>query len=331
MEEKIKISLAKDTLELLKKDCLDFKIVKQNGSCNFNSFVNLLIINYYETFTAKEEILYDEIRNAISVVPNCYQEKVFGDVVKLFAKQNYSTTDKHNNTTFSFKPTKVSEKAITYINQIILKEESISSFYRRMFAAYSKLTKNEREKIIHKENYDLLTKAIKKGVQVCIVMNSNEVFNNSSIFAVAPAKDELFNYVLVCSGKQNYTLRLANVHSVSLLASKKLIPDENEKLFEKQVACAVQYPMYNTDNEPIKVQLSEKGKKLFEKIYLYRPTPIKIEGDIYTFDCSAKQLTFYFERFGDSALILSPKRLGIYMRNYYHYAVKKYRTIYKAD
>ncbi len=330
MEEKIKISLAKDTLELLKKDCLDFKIVKPNGSCNFNSFINLLIVNYYEAFTAKEEILYDEIRNAISVVPNCYQEKVFGDVVKLFAKQSYPTTDKHNNITFSFKPTKVSEKAITYINQIVLKEESISSFYRRMFTAYSKLTKNEREKIIHKENYELLTKAIKKGVQVCIV-RSNNILNNCSVFAVAPAKDELFNYVLVYSGKQNHTLRLASVHSVSLLATKKQIPDENEKLFEKQVACAAQYPMYSTDNEPIKVQLSEKGKKLFDKIYLYRPTPTKIEGDIYTFDCSANQLIYYFERFGDSAIILSPKRLGIFMRNYYHYAVKKYRTIYKAD
>jgi len=331
MEEKIKISLSKETLELLKKDCRDFKIVKPNGSSNFNSFINLLINNFYETFTAKEETLYDAIRNTISIIPEYYQEKVFNDVVKLFASQNYPTSDIHNNTAFSFKPTKVSEKAITYINQIILKDESISSFYRRMFTAYSKLTKNEREKIIHKENYDLLKKAIKKGVQVCIVLNSKEVLSNSSVFTVAPGKDELFNYVLVYNGKQNYTLRLASVYSVSLLSAKEKIPEENRILFERQVECAAQYPMYNTDNVPIKVQLSEKGQKLFEKIYLYRPTPVKIEGDIYTFNCSANQLLYYFERFGDSALILSPKKLGIFMRNYYHYALKKYKTIYRRD
>ncbi len=126
-------------------------------------------------------------------------------------------------------------------------------------------------------------------------------------------------------------MRLANIHSVSLLSEKENIPEENQKLFERQVASAAQYPMYKTDNEPIKVQLTKNGKKLFDKIYLYRPTPLEIAGDIYTFDCSANQLLYYFERFGDDALILSPKKLGIYMRNYYYYALKKYRTIYKND
>lgn len=330
MEEKIKISLAKETLALLKKDCEDFKILKADGSSNFNSFINLLIDNYYETFTAKEETLHDDIRSAISIVPDYYREKVFGSIVKLFAKQN-AFTDKHSTTTFSFKPTKVSEKAITYIDKIVLKDESISSFYRRMFTSYSQLTKTEREKILHKENYQALKKAVKKGVQVCIVLNSQDILTCTSIFAIAPAKDELFNYVLVYDGKKNHTLRLASINSVSLLSSKATIPEENSKLFEKQIACAAQYPMYNTDDEPIKVRLTEKGKKLFNKIYLYRPTPTNIEGDIYTFNCSANQLLYYFERFGDSALILSPKKLGIFMRNYYYFALKKYRSIYKSD
>lgn len=331
MEEKIKISIAKETLELLKKDCEDFKIVKQTGAINFNSFINLLIRNYYESFTAKEETLHDDIRNAISVIPNYYQEKVFSDVVKLFAKQSNIAFDKHSTTTFSFKPTKISEKAVTYINQIILKDESVSAFYRRMFTAYSQLTKTEREKIIHKENYEILKKAMKKGVQVYIVLHSKDILSSSSVFAIAPAKDELFNYVLVYNGKQNHTLRLASIYSITLLSANSDIPQENRARFERQIACAVQYPMYNTDDEPIRVQLTENGKKLFNKIYLYRPTPVKIEGDIYTFNCSANQLLYYFERFGDSALILSPKKLGIFMRNYYYFALKKYKSIYKNN
>ena len=54
MEEKIKISLAKSTLELLQKDCLDFRVVKENGSVNFNAFINTLVANYYEQYTAHE-------------------------------------------------------------------------------------------------------------------------------------------------------------------------------------------------------------------------------------------------------------------------------------
>lgn len=331
MDKKIKISLPKETLELLKKDCDDFNIVKTNGEPNFNHFINLLINNFYGEFTASEESLNSEIRNILSPVPSYCKEEVFADILKLFAKQNYSIADKHNSTTFSFKPTKVADKAVVFINQVLNKDDSISSFYRRMFIDYSKSTKNEREKIIHKENYEILQKAIKKELQVCITLNSNEIFKNASVFAISASKDELFNYVLVCVGKLNFTLRLASIYSVSILSDKAGILPENQKLFEKQLACAVQYPILATDNNEIEVQLTDKGKKLFKKIYLYRPVPIKIDGDIYTFDCSATQIIYYFKRFGDDALILSPYDLGIHMRNYYYFALKKYRTLYKFD
>ena len=275
--------------------------------------------------------MHEDIKNALSIVPDYYKEKVFQDVVKVFAKKSEYMNTKKDTTTFSFKPTKISEKALLYVEHVLLQSESLSSFYRRMFHAYTQKTKNEREKIIHKENFELLQKAITRGVQVCVQLQSGIVINNLSVYSISPAKDELFNYVLAYDNKHNVTMRLASVKTVSLLSVSSNIPEENKILFERQIACAAQYPMYNTDNELIKVQLTEKGKKLFEKIYLYRPTPVRIEGDIYTFNCSANQLLYYFERFGESALILSPKKLGIFMRNYYYFALKKYKTIYKGN
>ena len=113
-----------------------------------------------------------------------------------------------------------------------------------------------------------------------------------------------------------------------LLPDKISIPDENIEMLERQIKCGAQYPIYPSDKDEIKVQLTENGKKLFQKIYLYRPIPTKIEGDVYYFNCSANQLIYYFQRFGDSALILSPKRLGVKMRDYHYFALKKYRTKY---
>lgn len=232
---------------------------------------------------------------------------------------------------FAFKPTKNTEKAVIYIENLLLQNESLSSFYRRLFMAYSQKTKTDREKIIFKENYTLLLKAIKKGVKVCLSYVKGEVVKDASVFSVSAAKDEMFNYVLYYNGRQNVTVRLASLSTVSLLAEKSALPDENRALFERQVECAAQYPMYSTDKEPIKVQLTEKGKILFNKIYLYRPSPVSIEGNVYTFNCSANQLLYYFERFGDSAIILSPKKLGIFMRNYYYFAYKKYKSFYSRD
>lgn len=328
MEEKIKISLPKSVSELLQKDCIDFKFVKENGASNMNAFINTLIANYYEEFSASEEKLHDDIDGAIACVPDFYKKSVFAEIVKIFNKRE-TVAAEEKSVILSFKPTKVAEKAVEFIARIVLQDESLSSFYRRMFTAYSQKTKTEREKIIFSENYKLLLKAIKKNKKVCVTLKNGDAYEHASVFSVSPAKDELFNYVLLCCKKKNSTIRLATIKAVSLLSDAASIPDDNKTLFERQVACAAQYPMYSTDTEPIRVQLTENGKKLFNKIYLYRPTAISVDGDIYTFDCSVNQLLYYFQRFGDSALILSPERVGIRMRDYYYFALKKYRTLYK--
>lgn len=328
--DKIKISISKITLDLLKKDCKDFNILKKDKSPNFNMFINLLLTNYYDEFSAMEENLHNNIYKAIDAAPSRIQETLFQNIIKMLsAKPSSSAFDK--TTTFSFKPTKTSENVVLYIDNILVKDESLSSFYRRLFTSYASKTKNLRELIIHKENYLQIQKAIKKHLKIAIKLKTGDYFVNVSVYAISHSKDELFNYALLYLNKRNSTIRLSSIDCVTLLSEKSDIPVENIKLFNIQLENDVQYTIYNTDDEPVKVKLTDKGKKLFEKIYLYRPTPISIEGDIYTFHCSAQQILFYFERFGDNAIILSPKKLGIFMRNYYYYSYKSYKKLYYKD
>lgn len=330
MTEKIKISVPEKIYELLRKDAKDFRILKPSGEENLNAFINILVINFYEEFSADDESLRESIKGALSVIPEKYAKEAFSEVMNAITKRE-KDENLGKSVALSFKPTKSSETVTVYIENVLLKNEAISSFYRRLFIAYSKKLKNEREKIIHKHNYELLISAVKKGLQVCISLDNGQVYNNVSVYAIEPAKDELFNYVLCFSDKKNRTLRLAKIKTVSLLAKNAEIPEESQSMFARQIAAGAQYPIYSTDNEPIRVQLSAKGRELFDKIYLYRPIPMEIDGDVYIFNCSANQVLYYFERFGSEALILSPKKLGIFMRNYYYFALKKYRSIYGKD
>lgn len=330
MTEKIKISVPEKICELLRKDAGDFRIRKPSGEENLNAFINTLIVNFYESFSADDEELRESVKGALSSIPEKYAGEAYLAVMKALAKRE-KEEDLGRCLAVSFKPTKESESVIVYIENVLLKQESISSFYRRLFIAYAKKPKNEREKIIHKKNYDLIQRALKKGVRICLSLDNGRVYNDVSVFAIEAAKDELFNYALLYSDGKNRTVRLAKIRTVSLLADIAEIPEESKRMFERQLAAGAQYPIYASDDEPIKVQITEKGKELFERIYLYRPVPTSVEGDVYTFDCSANQVLYYFERFGAEALILSPKRLGIFMRNYYYFALKKYRTLYNKD
>ena len=330
MAEKIKISVPEKIYELLRKDAKDFRILKPSGEENLNAFINILVMNFYEEFSADDESLRESIKEALSAIPEKYAKEAFSEVMNAITKRE-KEENLGKSVALSFKPTKLSESVTVYIENVLLKNESISSFYRRLFIAYSKKIKNEREKIIHKHNYELLVSSVKKGLQICISLDNGQVYNNVSVYAIEPAKDELFNYVLCFSDKKNRTLRLAKIKTVSLLAKNAEIPEESQSMFARQIAAGAQYPIYSTDNEPIHVQLSAKGRELFDKIYLYRPIPMEIDGDVYIFNCSANQVLYYFERFGSEALILSPKKLGIFMRNYYYFALKKYRSIYGKD
>ena len=196
---------------------------------------------------------------------------------------------------------------------------------------FGKISKNEREKIIHKENYEQILKAIKNEMQITVFLQNGKRVENLSVYAVASAKEEMFNYVLVCQKGHNITFRLNNIKLMYLQSAKAKITNANKILFDKQIECGVQYPFYNTDDKPIKVVFSEEGKHMFEKIYLYRPTPTEINGNEYTFNCSAKQMIHYLQRFGSEAVITAPKKLGIFMRNHYHFALKKYKEFYKKD
>lgn len=330
MYEKIKISIPEGLLETLKKDAADFRFIKPSGEVNMNAFLNTLVMNYYDVFASDEERWREGLEKALADLPPQYAKVAYHGVTKVL-RENKREGYTGKSVSLSLKPTKESERTVVYIENVLLDNESLSSFYRRLFLSYAEKNKTEREKILCRENYELLSEAARRSLAVCVTLEGGEIFSPLAVYAVAPAKDELYSYALMHGFKKNITVRLSKIRSVSLLPEKCEIPEENAKLFQRQVIAGAQYPMYATDSEPIRVHLTQKGKKLFEKIYLYRPTPIAIEGDVYTFDCSANQVLYYFERFGEEALILTPKKLGIFMRNYYYYALKKYRTRYGKE
>ncbi len=328
MEEKIKISLPKSTNSILIKDAENFGFYKNETAINKNCFINTLIVNYYDIFSNDEKDLHNDLRKALNDVLPKQKDDLFENIIKVFSKNNKRFENDDETTSLSFKPTKSSKKVINYINNILISNESISSYYRRLFISYVHKPINERELIIFKENYQLINNSIKNKLKVCIFLRSNSIFKDISIYAVASSRDELYNYVLCIDSNENlYTIRLAKISNITLTNKKSEISDNIKKIFDKQIKYGVQYPIGKEEHEQIIVTLNSNGKELFKRIYLYRPMPTKIEGNDYYFECSYQQILHYFKRFGKHAIIKSPNQLGIKMRNYYYSACTAYKKI----
>ena len=201
MNEKIKVTVPKSIHQLLLKDADSFRVVKGDGTPNLNAFINHLILHFYEEFAADEKDLRDRINEALFSVPEKYKTVAYEQVLRAVARRDKVETTDEESVAISFKPTKTSEYATIYIENVLLQNESLASFYRRMFISYARKPKNEREKIIHKQVYELLVRSVKEGVNVCLSLDSGQVYPCASIYSIDPGKDELFNFVLFYNGK----------------------------------------------------------------------------------------------------------------------------------
>lgn len=328
MEEKIKISIPNSTNNILIKDAENFGFYKDETTINKNNFINTLITNYYEDFSNDEKELHNDLRKVLNDISAKYKEELFENIIKIFSKKNKKYEINNKTISLSFKPTKSSTKIINYINNILISNESISSYYRRLFISYSHKPVNERELIIFKENYQTLNNAIKNKLKVCIFLKNESIFKDISIYAVASSRDELYNYVLGTDiNEKLYTIRLAKITNITLTTKKSEIPNNIKAIFDRQIKYVVQYPINKEDSKQIIVTLTPTGKKIFKKTYLYRPIPTKIEDDDYYFECSYQQVLHYFKRFGKHAIIKSPSALSIEMRNYYFAACNAYKKL----
>ena len=136
MQEKIKITVPQNIKNLLLKDAVDFRITKNKREANLNAFINTLIINYYSEFSASEDTLRKNIKGALSEIPQKYSDAVIDKIIKTVADRERDLEEGGRSVSLSFKPTKQSERVVIYIENVLLKNESLSSFYRRMFIKF---------------------------------------------------------------------------------------------------------------------------------------------------------------------------------------------------
>jgi hypothetical protein len=329
MLDKIKITVPKDTYDILIKDCENFNFYKNENVLNRNLFLNTLIVNYYEKFTMNEESLKDELLKSINEYVKKNENQILDEILNIIRKKD-SLEDSNKTEIINLKPTKLSEKQILFIENNLINNNSISSFYRNLFNSYSHTPQNYRELIIFKENYELLNESIIKERKVSITLKNGDTINNASIYKIKHSKEELFNYVLLeNSNNKPNTIRLSKIKYVSILNSKREISNEVSSIFERQIKYGVEYPFYSSSEEEVVIKLSEKGKNLFKSMYLYRPIPDKVEDNLYYFNCSHNQIIHYFKRFGYDAIIISPSYLTEKMHNYYYISYEKYKKYNK--
>ena len=332
--EKYRISVTEYTLSILMKDMVSFGFLKADGQPNKNAFLNRLIANFLDDYLAQSNEQLGQVETLLKkyVDMEASERTHLSDELLKSMRENYffRLVDERS-VILSIKPTKESEEAFSVALHALAGEQSISSFFRGLFDAYVNMPQNMRERILFKVQFEKLVASIEKERKVLFTfVNKPTEGMAGSLYFIGNSDEEMFNYCLFQCDDKLRTARLSRIKSVRLLNEPASFDEDKVPLLEFQKNHSLPHPVTKKDFDVVKVRLNEEGKTLFRKIYLYRPTPFRIEGNDYYFLGNHDSIMRYFERFGRTAIILEPEYLRMKMENYYRDSFYVYQRAGKS-
>jgi len=224
-----KITISKDTLDLLYKDFSSFKLK------SVNDLYNRIIHNYYEDFSKK----YIDTKNDIKDVLNKYKvlnnkniEKTIEDIIDSIRLYSYSDYHDINDTeVIKITITKTSLDEYNLIRKEN-KKDSLSNYLRRMFDSYASFPAYFRETIIFKDRVDIINKAIVNNKAINVKIEKDKVFNIYP-YTIQESKIEAQTYLLgIMKNKNEKDVTKKYVPISIRLSIIKDIKINNELFFE---------------------------------------------------------------------------------------------------
>lgn len=326
MEEKIKIYLPKNIYDVLLADMDLFEFHKKDGKLNKNDFLNALIYNYYQIFQNSNAAIYDSVKAILDRNnPSAENTAVSQEILHYIEKTAYSQTDVKAEQIISVKPTKKTAAIFDFINDTLLNGLSLSNYFRNMFASYISLPRDRRERIIFKENIDIILEAIRSKKKLFFTMKNKEIVHSVSPYSIASSKEELFNYLLGEERETPRSYRISRITKMIILNEEVSFIDGNKEILQKMEQLGPQFSITpGQENYTVIVEFTERGKKMLKSIYIHRPALAFIQDEKYYFTCSSAQAFQYFCRFGKQAKVLSPASLVRDLAVFYKTSLKAY-------
>ena len=326
MTEKYKIYLSEDTRIRLLNDAKLFEFFKKDDSINLNAFLKTLIVNYFDQYRHDSEILLYNIMQDITGMTDLTEKDasaLAAQLVRTYIKKDPFQNSKRAVITLTVSGT--SYEIIKIIENNMLKEISLSQYLKDMFHSYLSIPRNDREKIIFKDTYEAITKALRESR--LLSFNTTSSWNDYSFtvepYFIAPSKEEQCNYLLCKDTRTNNprTFRISRIRNAFVTSNKFEIDMKLQKELQEK---AIRSPHSVSLNVHAIIRLNDFGIKKFRVVTKNRPVVSKTEGNLYHFDWPEMQLEEYFKRFGKDAIVLEPASLKEKLRKYYYYALREY-------
>ena len=326
MTEKYKIYIPEEMKSRLYNDAELFEFFKKDGSINLNAFLKELLVNYFDQYREKKAELLNTILTDLGSFPSISgedAEAIADKIINIYMKSNISKNERNVAVTLT-----VSGRSYDVMRSIennMLAESSLSQYINDLFASYLSFSRDNREKIIFKDTFEGLEKAIRnKRIITFSTTSAPELIFKAKPYMIASSKEEQCNYLL-CTDANKRLLHTYRVSRITALytTSDTFITDEDDLKNLQEIAR--RNPQSTARNVDAVVQLTDRGVHKFHMIVKNRPEVLRREGNTFYFNWPKGALEDYFRRLGYDAVIVSPEECRTSMRTFYGRSLDAYK------
>ena len=324
MTEKYKIYLSEDTKTRLATDAELFEFTRENGTVNLNGFLKELIVNYFDQYRNDNEELLSSVLGELTSVKELKPKaasNLANKIIRTYITNKESASGKSAVITLTVSGQ--SYEIIKIIENNLLKDNSLSGYIKDMFLSYLSIPRSKREEIIFKDTYEAINKAISENRLLSFTSRGHDHKAIVEPYIIATSKEEQFSYLLCHDQRQrkNRSFRISRLSNVFITSHTF---NRDQKIEDELTRKGLRSPHSMSADIHAVVQMTERGKQMYQMIVKNRPYVTYIDGDNYHFDWPEMQLEDYFRRFGKDAVVISPKSLKSKLRNYYSKALEAY-------
>ena len=331
-EDRIHINLSEYAWSIINEDIFDFcpeYIGKLSG------FINDIICNFHATADASiqdrcdevsseyEEILSDKSLNKlidpsvqytlIDLVTSKLKRKIIA-TINSYPKGSYRKIKLRNET-----------KALLEDSQNdVFYQGTVGIYIKALIEEYSRLSFNDREKIICRSKFSTILYSINNKKQLRIKVRSGKEFK-AIPYQIMTDKLGAFSYLVGVDSdtKQPVAFRISKSEFKAISANGTIKSEYKMAILEKLKDSDVSF--LSRENTRVVIRLNKYGIQKYNNQIHMRPAFVeKIGPDRYVFNCSVDQIKFYFQKFGSSAVIEEPEDLAKNFRDFYYYALQTY-------
>jgi hypothetical protein len=210
-------------------------------------------------------------------------------------------------------------------------------YLKAVFEEYARLPYYKREQIFFADNLLTAKTAIKTGKCLKITIQNDSA--PAARYTMRPCRimedpHSSYTYLAGYSSRSDdgpgaesrpASFRVSRIREIRLMKGQSGRITEKEKRELDQMILKKGVPFLLGDIKSVKIRLSEAGEKAYRRQLHLRPVYDDIlEGGVYVFHCSERQIINYFIKFGKDALILEPSGLKKLFQKFYSDSYQAY-------